>query len=124
MLQLVELATQEARTLATGVGLSPQSVPNRRAVSFTRATDEGTMVEVYDLDLDSTEELAVLPEGSGFHAWTPDGVLLGTAGSRVFAWREGEWQEVVDLADLGLELSRLNVSPDGRRLAVVAEPAA
>ena len=76
------------RTLATGVGRSPQSVPNRRAVSFTRATDRGTVIERYDLDRDRTEALAVLPEGGEFHAWTPDGVLLGSAGSRVVAWRE------------------------------------
>lgn len=122
LLQLVELDTQEARTLATGVGRSPQSVPNRRAVSFTRATDDGTAFEVYDLDLDSTEVVARLPEGSEFHAWTPDGVLLGSDGSRVLAWREGVWQEVVDLAHMELRLSRLAVSPDGTGLALVAEP--
>ncbi|MFT4874127.1 hypothetical protein [Congregibacter sp.] len=123
VLQLVELDSQASRTLATGVGRSPQSVPNGRAVSFTRATDSGRVVEMYDLDLDRTEVLALLPEGGDFHAWTPDGVLLGSAGSRVFAWREGSWQQVVDLTHLGLTLTRLAVSPDGTRLALVAEPA-
>lgn len=122
VLQLVELATEETQALATGVGRSPQSVPNRRAVSFTRATDDGRVVEMYDLDLARTEALALLPEGGDFHTWTPDGVLLCSAGSRVFAWRDGNWQQVVDLADLGLTLSRLTVSPDGTRLALVAEP--
>jgi len=123
LLQLVELDTQETRTLATGVGRSPQSVPNRRAVSFTRATDDGTVVEVYDLDRNRTEALALLPEGGEFHAWTPNGILLSSAGSRVFSWREGGWQQVVDLAHLRLNLSRLAVSPDGTQLALVAEPA-
>lgn len=122
VLQLVELDTQAARTLATGVGRSPQSVPNRRAVSFTRVTEGGAVVEAYDLDLDRTETIAHLPEGGDFHAWTPDGVLLCTAGARVFAWGEGAWQEVVDLSLLDLSLSRLAVSPDGSRLALVAEP--
>ncbi len=123
VLQLVEISTQAARTLATGVGRSPQSVPGRRAVSFTRATDDGTVIELYDLDLDRSERVTLLPEGGEFHAWTPGGLLLGSAGSRVFAWREGEWREVVDLADLRLKLSRLAVSPEGSRLALVAEPA-
>jgi len=121
-LQRVELGSQAARTIATGVGRSPQSVPNRRAVSFTRATDSGTVVELYDLDLERTEALAQLPEGGGYHAWTPDGVLLSSAGSRVLAWRDDSWQTVVDLADRGLRLSRLAVSPQGTRLALVAEP--
>ena len=97
VLQLVELDTQEARTLATGVGRSPQSVPNRRAFSFTRATDVGTVIEAFDLDLNRTEALVFLPEGG--------------------------WKSGVDLAHQGLRLSRLAVSPDGTRLALVAEPA-
>lgn len=64
----------------------------------------------------------MLPEGGDFHAWTPDGVLLATVGSRAFAWREGSWQEIVDLSQQGLMLNRLAVSPDGTRLALVAEP--
>ena len=121
-LQVVDLATNTARPIATDVGRSPQSVPKRRAVSFTRATDSGRQVELYDLDLERTEVLAVLPEGGDFHAWTPDGVLLCSAGSRVYAWRDGSWQTVVDLGDRGLLLTRLAVSPDSQRLALVAEP--
>ncbi len=123
VLQVVEIRTQEARTIATGVGRSPQSVPKRRAVSFTRGTTSGTWVELYDLDLDRTEALALLPVGAEFHAWTPDGVLLSSSGSRVVAWLDDSWQEVTDLAYLGLKLTRLAVSRDGARLALVAEPA-
>jgi hypothetical protein len=61
--------------------------------------------------------------GAEFHAWTPDGVLLSSSGSRVVAWLDDSWQEVTDLAYLGLKLSRLTISPDGMRLALVAEPA-
>jgi len=116
------VATQETVTIATSVGRSPQSVPDRRAASFARAASGGTLIEVYDLDRKRAETLAPLPEGGEFHAWTPDGLLLSTAGSRVLAWRDGSWQEVADLADLDLSLSRLAVSPDGTRLALVAEP--
>lgn len=123
VLQLVDVRTRAARTLATGVGRSPQSVPDRRAVSFTRTTRDGMAIELYDLDLDRSERLTLLPEDGEFHAWTPDGRLLSSAGSRVFVLREGDWQEVVDLAHLHLKLSRLAVSPKGDRLALVAEPA-
>ncbi|MEL7045952.1 MAG: hypothetical protein AAGL66_13150 [Pseudomonadota bacterium] len=123
VLQLIELGTQEARTIATDVGRSPQSVPNRRAVSYTRASGEGEVIEIYDLDLDGIEAPTLLPAGGEFHAWTPDGGLLSTAGSRVLLWRDGDWQTVVDLDHLGLMLSRLAVSPGGDRLALVAEPA-
>ncbi|WP_439102398.1 hypothetical protein [Congregibacter sp.] len=56
-------------------------MPNRRAVSFTRPTDEGTLLEVYDLDKGASETLTLLPDGGEFHAWMSDGQLLSTAGS-------------------------------------------
>jgi hypothetical protein len=123
LLQAVVLETQERETIASGAGRSPQSVPGRRAVSFTRAVEGGTMIELYDLDRDDTEALAMLPEGGEFHAWTPDGVLLGSAGSQVFAWSDNGWQVLADLSDLGLTVSRLAVSPSGTHLALVAEAA-
>ncbi|MEE4277410.1 MAG: WD40 repeat domain-containing protein [Halieaceae bacterium] len=122
-LQVVALATQERKTIATNVGRSPQSVPQRRAVSYTQLAGADPAIKAYDLDLERNEMLARLPEGGDFHAWTPDGTLLASAGSRVFAWRDDQWHALVDLAHLGLRLSRLAVSPDGSRLAVVAEPA-
>jgi hypothetical protein len=55
----------------------------------------------------------------------PDGTLLMSAGTRVFAWRTGDtsWREVYDVKPYRLgNVSRLAVSPDGRALAfVVAE---
>jgi len=121
VLQRVERATEKTALIATGVGRSPQSVPGRRAVSFTRNTDTGTVIEVHDLDLDRTEDLAVLPKGGEFHTWTPDGRLLASAGSRVVLWQGGRWHTVVDLAARGLAVSRLAVATDGAHLAIVAE---
>ncbi|EAQ99116.1 hypothetical protein [Congregibacter litoralis] len=122
LLQVVTISTGEAQPIARGVGRSPQSVPNRRAVSFTRPSDEGTLLEVYDLDETAVNTLAILPEGGEFHAWMPDGRLLSTAGSQLFQWRAGAWESIADLGLLDLNLSRLAVSPDGSRLALVAEP--
>jgi hypothetical protein len=55
-------------------------------------------------------------------AWTPDGTLLMSAGTRIFAWRAGDkaWREVYDVKLHGLgEVSRIAVAPDGKALAIV-----
>ena len=56
-------------------------------------------------------------------AWTPDGTLLMADKDVLYAWRRGDaaWHRVADLAALGVHgVSRLAVSPNGERLALVA----
>jgi len=56
-------------------------------------------------------------------AWTPDGMLLVAVNSVLYRWRAGEtgWTAVANLGAFGLrEVSRLAVSPNGDRIAIVA----
>ena len=75
----------------------------------------------------SHETLIQMPDGSEDYVWTAQGGVLTVDGSRVLYW-DGQgveqprsaWREVTDLAEQGLkELSRLALSPDGSKLAVV-----
>ena len=54
-------------------------------------------------------------------------MILMASGSKLFAYAPGDeagWREVADLVAAGIDgISRLAVSPDGKRLAVVAEEA-
>jgi hypothetical protein len=59
-----------------------------------------------------------------FLAWTPDGTLLMAGGSTLYAWRPGEhdWTVLANLGRSGIRnVTRLAVSPQGDRLAFVAE---
>lgn len=125
VLELAEVASGARRRLAVDVGRSPQSVPGRRAVSYTRPADSGggRVIVIHDPDLDGSSVAAPLPEGGEFHAWTPEGLLLATAGSRILVWRDEGWETVADLGHLGVRLSRIAVSPDGGLVAVVGEAA-
>jgi hypothetical protein len=64
-----------------------------------------------------------------FHAWTPDGVLLTASSSVLLRWSGAldagsRWIPVADLRRYGVKnVSRLAVSPDGKWLSFVAEPA-
>jgi hypothetical protein len=67
--------------------------------------------------------VAAFPENE-YYAWAPDGTLITARGSTLFAFRPGTdstWVEFADLAGHGIRgISRLAVSADGSRLALVA----
>ena len=72
---------------------------------------------------DKTHRVTLCVEGSEDYTWTPDGRLLMASNSKLLALRPGdsEWTLVHSFEDLGLaDITRLAVSPDGKRLALVA----
>ncbi len=108
---------------ASNIGRSLHRIPGRNAFSFVQIDGEGTG-SVMELDMDSGDIrflVRSLPENE-FNAWTPAGTLLSAAGSLLYRWVEGDadWVEVADLSDFATgTVSRLAVSPEGDRLALV-----
>ena len=128
-LHVADLPTGESRQVAEDIGRSLQPVPGRRAFSFVqRESDAEAWIEIYDLDRDARERLVRTPARSEDHAWTPAGDLLIAEGAAVLRWSAGSaglWMELADFAPRGLgRITRLAVSDDGRRLALVADRAA
>lgn len=127
-LQLADLRSGKADTVVRDVGRSPQPVPGRAAVSVVWRRDSTTRwIALVAAGVRPPQPFAPLPDSADFHAWTPDGTLLATAGTRVLRWDPpaARWVPIADFAAAGLtSISRLAVSPTGDRLAVVAIPAA
>lgn len=143
-LQLGDRETGAARVIASGIGRAIQKVPGRRAISFLHMLPApegepsvaGWMLKVLDVETGLVSEIASPPfyidtagsrevvRAADYHAWLPDGTLITAAGNRFYAWDEdaGSWNVIADVAGDGLLVSRLAVSPDGARLAFVAEP--
>lgn len=125
-LQLIDLATEEAKLAATNVGRSVQKIPGRAAASFLHkvSADEWVIKEV-DASGKVTD-LASAPRGREDYVWTPDGTILISAGTRILALKPGvdkDWREIADFASQGLkDLSRLAVSLKGDQVALVASP--
>lgn len=121
-LQIANVQTGEARTVATDIGRSLQTVPGRRAVSYEQLDGASSTIRVYDLDADAASDYAPSVEGAEFHAWTPDGVLVQGSGSMIYGYIDDEWRTIGDFSTVGQVVTRLAVGPNGR-IAVVAEPA-
>lgn len=126
-LQLADLRTGRADTVARDVGRSPQRVPGRPTVSVVwRRDSSAKWIAVIDAATRAPRPFAPMPDSADFHAWTPDGTLLASAGTRLLRWdvKAARWVPIADFAAAGLtSITRLAVSPTGERLAIVAIPA-
>ena len=112
---------------AKDIGRSLQRIPGRASVSFVqRDSVAGNTLEELDIGRRRVRELTKTPPGADFFAWTPDGIVLSASGTTLYQWdlrRGGAWEKVADLAAAGLSnVTRLAVSPQGDRLAIVAVP--
>jgi hypothetical protein len=128
-LQIASITDGTTRTVATGIGRSVQRMPSGSISFVQRATTTGGSVTALlkELDTHSFEARTLMTPAAGmtdpYVAWHPDGTALMAAGSAIYRWRPGDadWSVVAHLDGFGLhEVTRLAVSPDGHRLAIVA----
>jgi dipeptidyl aminopeptidase/acylaminoacyl peptidase len=126
-LVLADRRTGRGDTLARDIGRSLVTLPNGGGFSFlahrgrewvltvVRLTRAGRVVYI--------NPLATMPPGMDYIAWV-GGTAIGGTGSKLMAWTPGgTWREVADLGDQQLSrISRIAVSPDWKRIALVAEP--
>jgi Tol biopolymer transport system component len=121
-LQVADSRTGRAQVVTQRIGRSLHRIPGRETASVLRTTDDGRWIEELDLRTRRLTRLVRALEGEeGDYAWTPDGAILMSDGTTLKRWKAGaDWQQVAELASLGLAgASRLAVSPDGRTLAMV-----
>ena len=120
-LQIVEVASGKAETVASDIGRALLRRPTG-TISFVQRENGVWIVKEYDPATKAVRSLVPALEGSADRdaAWGPDGSLFMTRGTEVHAWRPG--QDGFRLAgDPGIgQLSRLAVSADGRWMALVA----
>lgn len=129
-LLIASIADGTTRKVATGIGRSVQRMPSGSISFVQRATTTGGSVTavVKELDTHSFEARTLVTPAAGstdpYVAWHPDGTALMAAGSAIYRWRPGDadWSVVAHLDVFGLhEVTRLAVSPDGHRLAIVGQ---
>ena len=124
-LQVADVRDGSARVVATDIGRSLNRVPGRAAVSFVQREDGAPgWITIFDPGTGTATPLIRAMRGNEYHVWTPAGSLLSAEGSVLYQWRPGSaegWVRIADLAPAGVSgISRLAMSADGTRLAIVA----
>jgi hypothetical protein len=124
-LRLARPGAGEAETVASDIGRSIHKMPAGRNVSFVQREGEGRFV-VKQLNVDDKRITTLTPAVAGSSdrdsAWMPDGTLLMSAATKIYAWKSGDaaWREVYDVKPHALgNVSRMAVSPDGKAIAFV-----
>ncbi|WP_339697566.1 hypothetical protein [uncultured Marixanthomonas sp.] len=125
---LANLQTQKVDTLKYNAGRSLHKVPNtKRTMSYTFLNEDDNY-DIYQLNTETLESyfVAELPIGIQDHIWLSESKLLIGSGNKLFLYDlfgNGEWQEVANLSEYNItNITRLAVSPDGKKLALVAVP--
>ena len=122
-LQVGDALSGEVQTVAQNPGRSIHRIPGTAEISFVRkVSDDEWWIERLDPATGATQRIAeTVAAGHEDYAWTPAGEILMGAGPTLWSWTpDAEWQRVADLDTDGAgDVSRLAVSPDGSRIAVV-----
>ncbi|MGJ8666323.1 MAG: hypothetical protein ACSHW7_08160 [Patiriisocius sp.] len=127
-LVIANLETKEVTPYIENSGRSIHNVPNSNSVSYTLVNEDKNH-EIYVLNIDEDGEsyfVCQLPIGIQDHCWLSDTKLLLGSGSKLHVYdlfeKPQEWKEVADLSNFNIsEITRITVSPDGKKLALVAE---
>jgi WD40 repeat protein len=124
-LQIVDLRTEKAETIAENPGRILRRIPRQDKFSFVhKSSDQEWIVKAFDLKTRTITPLIKTLAGVEDYAWTPSGVLLMAKDSKLFAWnpsKDKDWQEIADFSPAGLKgITRIAVSPTGDRIALVA----
>ncbi|MGC1631848.1 MAG: DUF6265 family protein [Gelidibacter sp.] len=121
-----DLKTHQNRKIIKHIGRSLQHIPNSKLISFISKNANGSS-EIKSLNPISGEIKTIAPTLSNIEdlCWLPDGSLLVAKEDKLFRLNPkstSNWMEVTSLNSYGIKnLSRLAVSPDGKKLAIVAE---
>lgn len=125
-LQWYNLKTKSNEILENNIGRSLHKIPGQPAMSFVQKKSEDEWV-INKLDIKTRQITPITTSinGSEDLAWTPDGRILMSDGQKLFVFdpKSGtEWKEIeVNPGNSAITgITRLAISKDGKKLAVVA----
>lgn len=128
-LQIADTRTGTARVVVSSIGRSLQRVPGGSRASYLHRVGPRWILETVDptplpdgrFDIDT---IAAMPDSADYVVWRSSTELYTAAQSRIYRMRlpDTTWVLLDDLAEKGVRrISRLALSPDGSRLALVAD---
>ncbi|GAB5522088.1 MAG: hypothetical protein RhofKO_43390 [Rhodothermales bacterium] len=125
LLRQISLAGRRSLNRAHTIGRGFNVVPGKPQISYVLKRGEGWMVRYLQPHNGRDRRITYLPEGVEDFDWFPDGSgLIVGKDSTLHVWTEtlDTWKPVHTFDGI-TNITRVDVSPDGQWLALVAEPA-
>ncbi|MCG2418995.1 hypothetical protein K8089_08160 [Aequorivita sp. F47161] len=125
-LVLINLQTKTADTLFQNAGRSLQKVPKTNLMSYSLVNEQDNL-DLYLMDMNNSENYFVtqLPIGIQDYVWLNDTQILIGSGNKLYMYDtlgDSQWNQVASVEEYGIKnITRLAISPNGKRLAVVGE---
>ncbi len=120
-LQSYNIETKAKRILDENIGRSIHKVPTQERVSYiSKSSDPWAIISINPLTGEK-ETIAPTLDGVEDMAWTPDGIILMGKENKLYQYDIAKgWLKIADLSAFNLSgITRLAVSPDGQKIAVV-----
>jgi hypothetical protein len=124
-LHYLRLPTKKDTIIAENIGRSLHKVPGENAFSFVhKITDTKWFIKKYSPRKGVISVLSATPDGQEDMCWTPDGKIFFSDGNKI-VWmdptKDRTWKilPVTSGAELLKGITRVAVSADGKKLAVV-----
>ncbi|TQV76894.1 hypothetical protein FLL45_02780 [Aliikangiella marina] len=121
-LHISHFGSQSSTIIDKDIGRSMHKVPGKNAISYTVAKNNRQMLKVYDFDDKSMTEYLLLPEDTQDYVWYDESTIISSKDGQLFysSIHQPSWKNIENLSKLGLsQISRLAISPDLKKLAVV-----
>lgn len=126
-LHFINLKTQKDSLIITNVGRGVRKIPDSKFMSYTLVNESGDL-DIYLLDVDkglTSYFICTLPIGIQDYVWLNSAEILIGSRNQLFIYDttgEASWVKVATLETDGLQqITRLAVSPNGNKIAVVAQ---
>ena len=121
-----DIKSQKHTKLDANIGRSLHNIPNTDLVSYiSKSNDKSWTVNSIHPVTGEIKVISSTLANSEDMCWLPNGTILMGQGSKLYLIdpeQETSWNEVLDLEKFELKnISRIIASPDGSKLAVVAE---
>ncbi len=124
-LHYFRLPTKTDTILAENIGRSLHKVPGENAFSFIhKITESKWFIKKYDPRKSVISVIAATPSGEEDMCWSPDGKIFFSDGNKI-VWMDPKknrnWKDVNvnEGAELLKDISRVAISADGKKIAVV-----
>ena len=112
-----------AKLITEKVGRSLHRIPKTAQFSFIQQKEGKSVLSSFDLTTQNILPFFTLPEGVQDVSWLPTGILIFAQGNTLFQWDPNTssgiqvWKKLSGINNI----SRLALSPDGKRLALVGK---